>query len=427
MIVSADNPIANHFPVTTRPLGRPYVLLLIVGLLIGLGYAGASHAGDKPARPAKTQDPDVSSLLLIAVQDPRVVKGQQKPKMDKDEFLIYRGTQATLVKTRLVLNAALKQKGVAELELVKKQPDPVAWLEKNLQVDFPNDAAVLRIGLSGKKPDELSVLVNAVTEAYLKEVVNRERNLKQERLNNLKELSTKYEQLLAAKRNALRQLIREAGPIAQEIKKLFAEEQLEQVKRELLDCKSELRKLQWNLANAEARGKVGPDVVVPDAVIEEHLNKDMVIATGARRIQELDNLLARGRGVLSDTDQLVVGYRKEREELEETIRRRRNEMRPHIVKELRGAASEVERFEITTRITELKRLEKVLTEQVNTLADAARQAQGAVADLKELQDEINRLTNLVKGIQQQQEALKAELAAPPRITLLQKAEAPKSK
>src|SRR5262245_60474695 len=42
-------------------------------------------------------------------------------------------THVALIKSRLVLDSVLKQPGIADLTILREQPDPIVWLEKELE------------------------------------------------------------------------------------------------------------------------------------------------------------------------------------------------------------------------------------------------------------------------------------------------------
>jgi hypothetical protein len=71
---------------------------------------------------------------------------------------------------------------VAALITVAEKPNPLEWLTDEIQVDFSMGPEILSIALSGDKPEELVVLVNAVMKAYLDEFANEEVNKRRERL-----------------------------------------------------------------------------------------------------------------------------------------------------------------------------------------------------------------------------------------------------
>ena len=107
----------------------------------------AALSADEPAKPTDQKPASrTAALFLIERNQPRILDGADRRGTETyQDYLLFRRTQAVLVKTRLVASAALRNPKVAELSLVKEQKDPVAWLQENLKVDFPNDAAVMRV------------------------------------------------------------------------------------------------------------------------------------------------------------------------------------------------------------------------------------------------------------------------------------------
>ena len=117
--------------------------------------------------------PLVSALLLVSRTQVRNFPEPQPAPADPVEFEDFKRTQAALIRSRLVLNAALNMKGVGQQPTVKAQADPIGWLAAHVRVDFPDNGEVMRVGLDGDDVEELKVLVNAVTDAYFQEVVNK--------------------------------------------------------------------------------------------------------------------------------------------------------------------------------------------------------------------------------------------------------------
>ena len=71
--------------------------------------------------------------------------------------------------------------------MIAEQDEPVDWLLENLEVQFPQETEVLEISLDGDRPDELWKVVNAVKQAYLDVVVNRDRLQRMDRLEQAQE------------------------------------------------------------------------------------------------------------------------------------------------------------------------------------------------------------------------------------------------
>src|SRR5262249_48875953 len=154
----------------------------------------------------------------------------------------YQRTQMAFVKNRHVLNAALREPKVQELEIIKSQVNPVAWLEGQIKVDFSMAPEFMRISLSGPDPDELAPIVDAVREAYLSEIVKTEHNQRLDRLALLKEVYAKFDDKLR--------------------------------KNELWQIKSDLRKLKLEMMSLPDARKLAGDLPVPEYLIEEQLKKD---------------------------------------------------------------------------------------------------------------------------------------------------------
>ena len=97
--------------------------------------------------------------------------------------------QAARVKSRLVLNAALRDPKVIAADLsVLRDRDALAWLEQEIKVDFHSGPEILRVSMVGDQTEELVVLVNAVVDAYVREFGgNRDATLKA-RIENLEEI-----------------------------------------------------------------------------------------------------------------------------------------------------------------------------------------------------------------------------------------------
>ena len=62
--------------------------------------------------------------------------------------------------------------------------------------DSYNSPEIIRIALSGDKPDELKLIVNAVKDAYLEEVVLADRKSRISRLNDLERIHKQTEDLV---------------------------------------------------------------------------------------------------------------------------------------------------------------------------------------------------------------------------------------
>jgi succinoglycan biosynthesis transport protein ExoP len=91
---------------------------------------------------------------------------------DIRDFDILQKTQLALLKSHFVLQAALRGPGIASLSALAGERDPVQWMMDKLSVSFQQSSEILSISLSGDDdPEDLRKLVDAVSKAYLDEVV----------------------------------------------------------------------------------------------------------------------------------------------------------------------------------------------------------------------------------------------------------------
>src|SRR5260370_5611649 len=91
-----------------------------------------------------------------------------------------------------------------------KEGEPISWNEQELLSEFPAPK-VLRLSLSGNDAQEIETLLAAITEAYLQQVVNKEKTDREDYLNWLKGVRAEWEGRLSKKREEFRAKARQAG------------------------------------------------------------------------------------------------------------------------------------------------------------------------------------------------------------------------
>src|SRR5262249_10200736 len=82
-----------------------------------------------------------------------------------------------------------------------------AWLLQSLEVTKPKDTETLQISMvpgSGLSGTDQAAVINAVTKAYVDEVVNKDARQRVDRHTRLKELGVKYTNLLQEKQETKR-------------------------------------------------------------------------------------------------------------------------------------------------------------------------------------------------------------------------------
>jgi capsular exopolysaccharide synthesis family protein len=344
------------------------------------------------------------------------------------DFSTYQRTQAALVKSRLVLSAALMDPRVADLSVVRRKADPVAWLEKSIKADYAIAPEILSISLSGEEPEELVVLVNAVRDAYLQEIVNREQNELNARLDRLKQFYTSSEEALRRKWATLRGLAQSVG--AQDAQTLDRTHQyvlmrLSMVQRELTQVRSDLRKAQAEILVEQAKVKAIDQMEVPEGAIEEQIRKDPVFEKQQFEIAALEREEEKVKRLAVQPDHPAVqkaaaALKAARKILEE----RRAQLRPLLVAQLRERAryaAESIAAQRRGQVNFLLQLEKDLQQEVKNLEGQTGQIKKGSVEIESLREEVQREDKAVQKLGDQIQTLTFELQAPSRVTLLESA------
>ena len=125
----------------------------------------------------------------------------------------FRRTQIELLQSPVVLRAALRRPGIADLATIVEAADPVGWFAESMRVATDGEPEVIRISLVGPRPDDLRQLVDAVTATYLDDIVAQDRTDRAGRLELLKLKLQETERELDARRRTLEGLQEgEGGP-----------------------------------------------------------------------------------------------------------------------------------------------------------------------------------------------------------------------
>jgi hypothetical protein len=82
-------------------------------------------------------------------------------------WIEFRNAQFELVTSSSVLGQAARDPAVAEIWQVVDEPDAARWLRSHVQVDFPNNAEIMRVRLDGLSRVDRAVILKAVVDTYL--------------------------------------------------------------------------------------------------------------------------------------------------------------------------------------------------------------------------------------------------------------------
>jgi succinoglycan biosynthesis transport protein ExoP len=394
-------------------LRRCWLRALTFGVLCGAGLAAA--AWFTLPMFSKTR---VRVLLMVEPEQPHNVFNHGESMAAN---LSFKKTQAALVKSRVVLNAALRQPKVANLKTVKtvqkEQFDPVEWLEQNLIVDYSAGPDILTISMSGDNDADLKEITAAVMNAYLEEFVSKQNQRRVTQGDKLAEIKNKCEDALRDKRKTLQDVLdaatkSDAGDLVLKQQKALA--QLGATQQELGKVRSDVLRLKAMVTDQ--------DGAIPDNILNEQVDKDGRVQELLQAITQLETEVEQIRRnttparfpTLSQKTRDQIGA------LQKDLEARRSKVHPIMEDQLRNQnKARVE--ERKAQLTALERLEKALDDEVDRLAtESPRSINKRGQDLvQSLREEIDQREDILRRVFTQLEIYNVEKGAPSRVWALE--------
>ena len=357
----------------------------------------------------------------------------------------YVRNQLFLIKSRPVLNAALRQPDVAKLRAVNESVDPILWLEKNIRTAI--DGEILQISMTGDNPQEL-VTPGQRGDGFLLPRGRRSgaQGSGWAQFNKLKELYNKYQDGLQTKRQTLRKLAEAAGSKDQDTlayKNELAIQRHAGAQREQMEFEAELRRLEAEVKVIRAQDQpatadgVGASAAIPDDMLDEFVEQEPGVQQLISEVARLERSSIRKarRVVRQDHDPSLQRPLRDLEATRKQLADRRASLRVRFAKQppTQDSSGQPGGNGLAPLLKHIAILKELIT--VVVAAETKRvPEQGAGAfesdsslDLESIQDEIDQADRAGKMIGQEVEAMNVELHAPSRIRLMEKAELPRSK
>ena len=213
--------------------------------------ATATSIAELPERTAVTSPPSaggpyvVTSLVAVS-RSPLTFVGFDERSLGQDaNWPTFRNTQIELIKSDLVLQAALRDPNVASLPLIRAEADPVSWLRRRLVVGFGSDSEIMAVQMYGTEGevDQLKQLVDAVVSAYLNEVASSQRQRMLDQRDAVAKALARLNDDLSRKSEAAHDLAIELGSAAHsgvgEVQLQISLKRLDRIETELMKLENE--------------------------------------------------------------------------------------------------------------------------------------------------------------------------------------------
>lgn len=420
-----------------RALRRRSTLATGVALLL-TGIAAPSAWFLVPSAPYQAE-----ASLHVAAQAPKILFQTIDAQNAGGDYNRYQSTQRTLVKSRMVLSAALRDPKISNCRMLRQQVDPVDWLGQKLKVEFVAGSEVMQISLAGSDPVELASIINAVKQAYMDEVVNVDSRLRSARHERLKKLKETYSGLLKMKRETMRKLAETVGSDDREtlaLRQQYAFEHLHYLQTELLGVRSQKRKIEAELKALRPAGAgEGTEGEVPslseeeiDRLVDRHPAVIEVAERLAEEEERLDAERAKARRVARNAGaEPIPGILANAANItRRLLERRRREVRPEVIRQAQEHGTIVADSTGRDLVRELAmqtELERRLEEDIKKISVANQSLTSSTLDLHGNQDEIAQIQGTADKIVAEVEALNVELEAPARIRPIDDATVPRTR
>jgi capsular exopolysaccharide synthesis family protein len=400
-------------------------------IAIGLGLIVAALAGAAAYHVVPPAKYTARATLHVATNPKYIIFD---PKERLADYRTYQRTQVAMARSQFVLSNALKRPDVLALPTIRTKTDPGEWLGSNIRIDFPDSSEVLEISLSGDRPRDLAVLVNATVDSYLKLVVAEEQREREARLTTLRTLWDRYQRTLQERRTELRKLAESVGSVDKntlsmaQISKMqhrdLATQEHMRVGFELRKSETELELLR-NRVREASQFAVSQELV--DAEVEDH-PAIQELARDYRRLEAQYNSVVRRVRALSDPSLVAIQrqYSNVRRNLEEA----RARLREQVAENMRNEAAREDREaldRLQAQVALARSYRDAISKDLERLQEETKTINRGSIDLTNQQSELDIVSETARKIGAEVEAMEVELQAPPRVRVVDRATLPVKK
>jgi len=357
---------------------------------------------------------------------------------DSAEYEAYRKTQVQLIKSPYVLTAALRRPGISSLSTLADEKDPVRWMERHIQVTAPMESEVVQVRLRGEDPRAVTQIVNAVTTAYLNDIVNKE---KTERLARRDALERKYKENMAEVRsrletfNNLAKSLGTADSAEVATQRALLLDHLGTLRAQVTQLQRDISLIDAELAvmDAKERGDISAEQSVPEEMVEAMVLRDAQFLELRDRLAAIDEALAFQvqRSARGGNDPAVRRLGGQRDALVERMEELRDQLRPQIVAQLSLEAAARRPGAMSDSPVVLRMRREILARQLeqasrdfDKVATEVKALGQANADLMARKQEIEQLMKVTDQMGVQLNTTEIDVSMPNRVELIEEAGVP---
>ncbi|MBN1589435.1 MAG: AAA family ATPase [Pirellulales bacterium] len=396
-----------------------------LGLLLGVILAVAAGVATWFLLPIKYT---ATSLIQVSMEQPKLLKGDPRFNLQR-EYEIYKDTQSQLVRSPLVLMAALRKPEIASLSIYKREEvDPITWLQDELRVFFGGEGQIMSVSLTDDNKEEVAKVVRAVVDAYLSEIVESERSEKHRALADLEAVLAAKEQEIRQRRTTLRRLADELGTADRETLNMqmqFALQQLSMYRGQLAQVQIDLQNSKSEFAASRKALERLESAPANTLELERLKLQDPICRELQKKISDLQAVAsqAAGKGLPGKPGSLSIQLVEQINTLQADLQARLDHLSTILTAAMRNELQE-KVSDLEVRIALAQELKTNLDSEVSAKREEFEKIGKSSVELDMMRTELENLEDVTSGIAVQRETLEVETKSPPRIRLHQRAEEP---
>lgn len=343
-------------------------------------------------------------------------------------FDLYKGTQMQLLTSEYVLTSALRN--IPNCPVLKLQDDPVRWLSRTLQTDTAQNSELVSVSLSAPDGSQAAEIVQAVVDAYMNDVVDKERKDRERRLQELTDVYTQKEIEMRSKRTELKKLAEQLGSGdmgALSLKQQLALQQFGETRATLNRIRTDLGENRAKLSAKQAAAAAQPnqDQFTEDLEDAEGKDPDCI---GIH--QQLDNIEARLSEMKAGLQPAAyraesADYVRMRDALNQKLSDRRTKLADQLHRESRQKETHEGGIqELQSQIAYLAEQEKRTAALLDAEEKQTELFGNSSIDVEMLRAEIQELDKVLTAAADERQQLQVEQSSQLRIQQFQRAAVP---
>jgi succinoglycan biosynthesis transport protein ExoP len=260
-------------------LRRRWLMAILMGLLIGVAAMGLLWW----LFPSMSQ---VTAYLKVKSRPGEVFEATTSARLSAPEIQRAAMNHLTLLKSPLVLGAALTKQDIADLDAVRNQDgEELLWLTDELRVSFPGDGEILEIRYEGEEDAvQMEKVVEAVVKAYQDKVLFQDKLLAVATQDDLRRVLKSTKEQLQADLTKLKELTSVKGSLQEEVEIPQLQREITTLDGLIVDAQKELLDIEV-FKELSVRNAQSPNAI--DALVAAELDKDPAMAMYTQQLFEL--------------------------------------------------------------------------------------------------------------------------------------------